>query len=146
MLSTIEIPVWFAVLAGVFYSGYLTASRWLSGTVPALTLLVAQLAVGAVVLAPIGLAEVPAVNLTVMALTGLSGCLSALGNLLLLKAYQGAEATRLAPFVYLQLIAATVLGLLVFGDLPDGLSLIGMGILMASGFGSLAVRRGAKGR
>jgi drug/metabolite transporter (DMT)-like permease len=53
-----------------------------------------------------------------------------------------APATRLAPFVYTQLIAATALGWAVFGVWPDALTLAGLGIVLASGLATLALRGG----
>jgi drug/metabolite transporter (DMT)-like permease len=64
------------------------------------------------------------------------------GNLLLILAYKMAPATRLAPFVYFQLVAATALGFAVFGDVPEPLTWIGLALLVTSGFASLAVRSG----
>jgi len=63
------------------------------------------------------------------------------GNLLLILAYKRAPASRLAPFVYFQLVAATVYGFAVFGDVPDALTWLGLGLLAASGFASLGLRR-----
>jgi drug/metabolite transporter (DMT)-like permease len=39
----------------------------------------------------------------------------------------------LAPFIYGQLVWMIVLGYLLFGDLPDRWTLIGSGIVVASG-------------
>jgi drug/metabolite transporter (DMT)-like permease len=130
-----------AVLAGGFYGCYLVASRWLSGAYPPRTLLLSQLVTGAVVLAPFGLWQVPAVDGTVAGLILLSAAGSAAGNLLLLVAYGIAPATRMAPFVYFQLVAATALGFAVFGDVPAPLTWAGLGLLVLSGFASLALRR-----
>ena len=63
-----------------------------------------------------------------------------LGNLFLILALRMAPASRLAPFVYFQLVAATALGWAVFGTLPDGLTLGGLAILLLSGLASLAQR------
>ena len=134
----------FALLAGVFYGSYLTASRWLRERARPRALLLSQLAVGAVALTPAGLAAMPGAAAPWPALgilVVISALASMLGNLLLIFAYRGAEASRLAPLVYFQLIAATLLGVLVFGELPDRLALIGLGVLLLSGFGSLALRR-----
>ena len=38
-----------------------------------------------------------------------------------------------APFTYLQMIWATLYGYLVFGQLPDGLSAVGMAVIVGSG-------------
>jgi drug/metabolite transporter (DMT)-like permease len=61
------------------------------------------------------------------------GVLGALGHLILIKAYEYAPASRLAPFSYAQLIWVAIIGFFVFGDFPDGWSLLGMAILVASG-------------
>ena len=47
----------------------------------------------------------------------------------------------IAPLVYTQLIAATMLGYLVFGDWPDALSLTGLAVILASGLLSLRLAR-----
>ena len=44
-----------------------------------------------------------------------------------------APASTLAPFIYMQLLTMTILGFLVFGDLPDRWTLIGAAIVIASG-------------
>ncbi|MGB0849111.1 MAG: hypothetical protein ACPGSM_20425, partial [Thiolinea sp.] len=45
-------------------------------------------------------------------------------------------ASVVAPLVYSQLLAATVIGYLVFADWPDGLSLLGLGVIMLAGLSS----------
>lgn len=132
-----------AVLAGCFYGCFLTASRWVSGVAPSEALLIIQLFTAALVLTPLGLPRIPDLGGTMPLWLLLSGIFSALGNLLLLFAYRAAPATLMAPFVYFQLIAATVLGFAIFGDLPDMLALLGLGLLVASGFASLALKRPA---
>ena len=41
--------------------------------------------------------------------------------------------------IYFQLIAATVIGFLVFGDWPAPLALLGLAVILASGLGGLAL-------
>ncbi len=55
------------------------------------------------------------------------------GHFLLIRAFQYAPASILAPFMYAQLIGALSLGYLAFGDFPDGWALLGMGIIVTSG-------------
>jgi drug/metabolite transporter (DMT)-like permease len=55
------------------------------------------------------------------------------GHLLLISAFARASASLLAPFTYTQLVWATVLGFLVFGDLPDQWTLLGAVIIVGSG-------------
>lgn len=130
----------FAVMAGVFYGGFLTASRWLSDIAHPGALLLSQLVVGALVLAPFGLTAWPELEPRILALTLGSALGSMLGNLCLILALRMAQASGLAPFVYTQLIAATVLGWAVFDALPDALTLTGLAVLVVSGLATLALR------
>jgi drug/metabolite transporter (DMT)-like permease len=61
------------------------------------------------------------------------GLLASVGHFVLIKAYDYASATGLAPFFYTQLVWVTLLGWLVFGDFPDGWSLLGMGVIVVAG-------------
>ena len=61
------------------------------------------------------------------------GFLGALGHYLMIKAYAIAPASLLAPFDYASLIWATILGFVVFGDLPDFWTVLGAFIIMSSG-------------
>ncbi len=131
----------FAVMGGLCYGAYLTASRWLSEAARPAELLLSQLVIGALVLAPLAVPTLPNVTPALAGLTLASALCSMLGNLLLVMAYRLAPASRLAPFVYFQLVAATVLGLVIFGDVPDTLALAGLGLLCAAGFATFALGR-----
>jgi drug/metabolite transporter (DMT)-like permease len=61
------------------------------------------------------------------------GALGALAHWLLILAHKHAPASILAPFYYTQLIGAVAIGAVVFGELPDRWTLIGAGIIVASG-------------
>jgi drug/metabolite transporter (DMT)-like permease len=61
------------------------------------------------------------------------GMLGAAGHFVLIRAFEYAPASVLAPFVYAQLVAVLILGYLVFGAFPDAASLAGMAIIVASG-------------
>ena len=61
------------------------------------------------------------------------GLLATLGHFVLIRAFDYAPATLLAPFVYSQLIWVMLFGWFVFGDFPDGWSMVGMAIIVASG-------------
>ena len=64
-----------------------------------------------------------------------TGVTSTVGHLLVNSAYKHAEASLLAPYAYLQIISATTMGWLVFGQLPDALTAVGIGIICAGGIG-----------
>lgn len=68
----------------------------------------------------------------------LMGVLAGLGHWCLTHAYLQAPASLLTPFTYLQILWATSLGFAVFGQHPDGVSAVGMAIIVASGL-SLAL-------
>jgi drug/metabolite transporter (DMT)-like permease len=55
------------------------------------------------------------------------------GHWLLTRAFRHAPASTLSPFIYTQLIWATLLGWGVFGQLPDGPAVAGMAIIAAGG-------------
>ncbi|MFN2644064.1 MAG: DMT family transporter [Burkholderiales bacterium] len=67
------------------------------------------------------------------ALFVLIGVLGAFGHFLLIRAHDYAPSSTLSPFMYAQLITALALGWLVFRQLPDGLSFVGMAAIAASG-------------
>lgn len=66
-------------------------------------------------------------------LIGVIGILASVGHWLLIKAYDHASATLLAPYTYSALVWAMLLGWLVFGDFPDGWALLGMGVIVLAG-------------
>jgi drug/metabolite transporter (DMT)-like permease len=80
-------------------------------------------------------------------LLGVLGVLASIGHYLLIRAYDYAPATLLAPYTYSGLVWAMLLGLAVFGNFPDGWSLAGMAVIVVSGLflagrQRLTVRRG----
>lgn len=76
-----------AVLAGLCYGAFLTASKWVSGTGHPVALIFTQLFLSALFMAPLGLASLPPMTAPVVALTVGSAAFSTAGNLLLLYAY-----------------------------------------------------------
>ena len=77
--------------------------------------------------------ELPPLDSVALPLFLLMGLLAGLGHWCLTHAYMHAPASLLTPFTYLQMLWATTLGLVVFGQHPDGVSAIGMSIIVASG-------------
>jgi drug/metabolite transporter (DMT)-like permease len=63
----------------------------------------------------------------------LLGVLASGGQWIVILAHRLAPASVLAPIFYTQLIWVSILGFLVFGKLPDRWTLVGAGIIIASG-------------
>jgi len=123
----------FAVLAGCLHGSFLVVTRSLAQQYRAKFLLASQLLIGSIVLSPFSLIEAPDMNMSLMGLILISALGSAFGNLLLLVVNKTTPASVVAPLIYSQLLAAMVIGYLVFADWPDGLSFLGLGIIMVSG-------------
>ncbi|WP_454003845.1 DMT family transporter [Alcaligenes sp. Marseille-Q7550] len=89
------------------------------------------------------LRELTAFQWLILVSTGFWGCL---GHLLQIQAYQRASASLLAPFVYLQIVAAAALGWMIWGQFPDLFTWIGIAVVCASGIviGALEWRRQAR--
>ena len=74
--------------------------------------------------------------MNIVGLIVISALGSAFGNLLLLVVNRTTPASVVAPLIYSQLLAAMVIGYLVFADWPDGLSFLGLGVILVSGIWS----------
>jgi drug/metabolite transporter (DMT)-like permease len=61
------------------------------------------------------------------------GCLGGLGHFLVIKAFESAPASVIAPLGYVELLGTATLGYLIFGNFPDALTWIGAVIIIASG-------------
>ena len=127
----------FAILAGCFHGSYLVATRWLAGGFRPRFLLLSQLVIGAVVLAPFAVGPLPAITGNAAVLIGISAMGSALGNLLLVLVNRTTPANVIAPLIYSQLVVVTVLGVIIFGDWPDSTTLIGLAVIAIAGASSV---------
>ena len=70
------------------------------------------------------------------------GLLGAVGHGFLVMAYARAPASLLAPLAYSQLVWATLAGVLVFGERPDGWTLLGAAVIAAGGILAALPRSG----
>jgi drug/metabolite transporter (DMT)-like permease len=61
------------------------------------------------------------------------GLVSSAAQYLVVLAYRAAPASVLAPFSYVQLVFSGLLGLFVFGSVPDRFTLLGAAVIAASG-------------
>jgi len=130
------------ILATVFIAGYTLSTRALAGRDEG----VATLFIGGLV-ATLLLAGLVPLYWTAPQSGGhlllflSAGAIGAFGHLLLVRAYERADATTLAPFTYTHPVAALVMGWLVFDTFPDRLALIGMALIVATGVVMAVTRR-----
>ena len=123
-----------AALAACGNALYSVATRLLAARDPPETTLFYTGLVGAALLLPVApLVWVPLPAPSAWLVLAATGGFGALGHWLLILAYRQAPASTLAPFLYAQILCATALGLLVFGEVPDRWTLVGAAILIASG-------------
>jgi drug/metabolite transporter (DMT)-like permease len=62
-----------------------------------------------------------------------SGLMGALGHLCLIRAFQAAPASVVAPFSYSSLVWAALFGFVIWGDWPDGWTWAGAALIIGSG-------------
>ena len=126
--------VW-SILATVTYSLYSILTRRLAMRESQASLIFISGIVGSVLLAPpaliYGRMSHSALELALLAGLGVFGMG---GHMLLVKASRLASASKVAPFIYSQLLWMVLLGFIVFGDIPDGWTLVGAAIICSSGF------------
>jgi drug/metabolite transporter (DMT)-like permease len=121
------------LITALLYAGVQISTRILGRTDGALTTLLYSSA-GGVIISTIGVLffwVTPSFEQWLV--LGWLGFLGALGHYLMIKAYEIAPASLLAPFDYTTLIWATILGFVMFGDLPDTWTVLGAIIIMSSG-------------
>jgi drug/metabolite transporter (DMT)-like permease len=129
------------------FAGYQILTRKLAGHDDPITTLFYPGLVSCLVIPaafPASAFDIPALPLH-LGMVAAIGVLGAVGHFLLIRAHHDAPATLLAPFGYSQLVVVTLLGLVVFGQLPDALALAGMALVSASGLGLIvaSTRRAA---
>lgn len=84
----------------------------------------------AVPLAPLGWVMPDIGQWGLLALMGFYGMF---GHFMLTQAHRMAPAPVLAPFVYVQIIWMTLIGFVLFGDVPDAMTVAGASVVVASG-------------
>jgi drug/metabolite transporter (DMT)-like permease len=85
------------------------------------------------------------VGLEVWTLLMVLGLVATVAHLMFIHAYRLAPATLLAPFGYFEIVSATFLGLVLFGDFPDAAKWTGTVVIVASGLVLVRADRAAGG-
>ncbi len=119
---------------GFFYGIYLVITRKLHSTdSPLLTLLLTGV-VGAIIASffvPIVWVN-PSLNQWLW--LGFMGIFACLGHICLIYSLRYADASKLAPFGYFEIIPNIILGYLIFSDFPDVWTFTGLIVICSSGY------------
>ncbi len=119
-----------ALCAGLSHALFNVYTRKLSGAAPPLVTLTYTAILGAAAMSiavPFQWVTPAGVDVLLMAGVGL------IPKLTDKDPFDHAPASSLAPLLYSELIAATVVGYMWFGDLPDALTWLGMAVIVSSG-------------
>jgi len=122
-----------ALGTGCLYGVYLIITRKLHTTDnPLLTLLITGI-VGATIstfFVPIVWVNPTNIQWLWLSIMGIFACL---GHLLLIYSLRFADASKLAPFGYFEIITTIILGYYIFNDFPDMWTFLGLFIIISSG-------------
>ena len=123
-----------AVVTGCFYGVYMIITRRLHTTTdsPLLTLLLTGV-VGVIIaslVVPFVWVNPTFIQWSWLALMGIFACL---GHLLIIYSLRFADASKLAPFGYFEIIPNIILGYYLFNDLLDTWSFFGLIVIISSG-------------
>jgi drug/metabolite transporter (DMT)-like permease len=123
-----------SLLAALFYAVYSITTRILARTDSNETTLFYSNLVGFVALLPVlPLVWTTPTDPLVITLMVATGAMGSFGHYLLIAAHRLAPAAVLSPFIYSEIVLVIALGYLVFGDVPHRWTLVGCGIVIASG-------------
>lgn len=142
--ETLTVPALCAVGGSLCYAAFLVATRKLAGT-PGTVLMAGQLAAagvfGAALVAWQGWAPLGWQDGALMVVLG-AGSLG--GNLCVNRALRLAPASVVVPFQYTLILWGVLFGWLAFGDVPDGLTLLGAAVIVGAGLALLRVGAGRR--
>ena len=138
--------VFLALGAGSSLAIYMLLTRKISGSAPAMVTTFYTSLMGAIIMSVIVWFVWQTPTPSQWAFFVLLAVIANGGHYLIVKAYDHAEASLLAPLAYTEIVMATVAGWYFFGDFPDLWTFIGVGILIACAiYISLSERNRAAG-
>lgn len=122
-----------ALASGGLMACYLVMTRATAPATPPLSTLTVQLVFGILLLTPFVLFKWTTPSWEALGLILLMGLLAAAANLMTISAFRLAQVSTLSPLVYLELLGATALGFVMFGDLPSVTAWMGIAVIVAAG-------------
>ncbi len=133
-LGGLSIYVAFPLVAALFYALLQITTRHLGASgESAETTLAWTLAIGSLVATPIAILTWAPTGPADWALLAALGTSFGVGQLLVIHAFTLAPANVLAPFGYAQIVAAVLIGVVVFGTIPDPWTFVGVALIVFAG-------------
>ncbi|QDW37484.1 DMT family transporter [Bradyrhizobium sp. KBS0727] len=123
----------FPLVSALAWACTLIITRMMSGTERAITVMAYSSIVGVVLLSGLVSSVWVAPTWHDIAFGIFIGVASTLGQWIVVLAFRYADASVLAPFSYTQLLWVSILGFLIFGEVPDVWTVTGAGFIVASG-------------
>lgn len=120
------------VLAGLGYALFLLLTRLVDSKIPPIVSVYQTGLVGCLASSILVIPVWQPPTVQQWAMLAAIGLVAATAHFFIIKAFERAEASTLAPFTYAEIIAATILGYIVFGDAPDIWTYAGLAIIIAS--------------
>ncbi len=119
-----------ALGSGTSLALYFLLTRKISGTAPAIVTTFQTNAIGGIIASALVPLVWIAPSPTQWGLFLALAVIANLGHWLIVRAYDHAEASLLAPLAYTEMVTSTLFGLLFFNDFPDFWTFVGVAILI----------------
>ncbi len=121
------------IVASLAFAIYNILTRRLSGRAGAWQTLFYQSLVGTLFLGVMvpGVWQTP--DATALGWAATIGTAAIAGHWLLIRAFDYAPASLLAPFGYFEMVSAVLIGFVLFGDFPDPMTWAGIAVIVATG-------------
>jgi drug/metabolite transporter (DMT)-like permease len=131
--SAFHPAAFFSLISALSWAATLIMTRMLSGTARAITTMTYSSITGVCIMSALVPLVWVAPSWHDVMLGIFVGVASTAGQWIVVLAFRYADASVLAPFSYIQLLWVSILGFLIFGELPDIWTVTGAAIIVASG-------------
>jgi drug/metabolite transporter (DMT)-like permease len=121
------------LLGGVFYASYALTTRFLGRDEPILTSFLYTAIIGTIAASVLAIPVWQTPSLPDAGIFLLLGIIGAAGQFLLIRSLTLAEAGAVAPFGYAGVVFATLWGLVLFDEVPDGWTILGALVIVGAG-------------
>lgn len=130
--SSADPGIFYALASGLFFGCYLVATRQARAADPIQTLAF-QVFVGALLLTPFAIWEWSTPDLAGILLLAGMALLGTISHMMSISAFRFADASTLAPLVYVELLGVTLIGYFAFDEVPGWITVLGAALIVGAG-------------